>query len=124
MGVDEGDEESAAAASASVAPSGRARTRLALPDKAAALRFLVPLGDDMVRLGLSDFRGVDERRVLRRGGVCPASGDCGSALNLKFSMLSLPLNDDRGGVTEMLAVSFSGDAMLSGLVMFSPVMQQ
>lgn len=97
VGVDDGEDESAAAASASasVEPSGRAETGLSPPDSTAALRFLLLIFvSDIGRVGLSNFLGVDVRRVLRRGGVCPAGGDCGSALNLKLSMLSLPLKDD------------------------------
>lgn len=97
VGVDDGEDESAAAtsASASVEPSGREGTRASPPESAAALRFLLLLFvADMGRVGLSSFLGVDERRVLRRVGVCPAGSDCGSALNLKLSMFSLPLKDD------------------------------
>lgn len=75
--------------------------------KAAALRFLVPDSGPglsfLVCCGLAVLLGVEDSRVLRRGVACVA-GDAVSGLNRKFSISSLPLNDEGGGVSPLILV--------------------
>lgn len=104
-----GDEADGDAAP--VEPSGSAGI-VASPssDTAAAFRFLVLDGvagfSPLAFRGLAVLLGVEESRVLRGGVVC-VTGIEVSGLNLKFSMSSLPLKDEVGSGTPMLASSFS-----------------